>query len=648
MNWNIPSNRISSHSTTNPSNARSTFPLVFPTVAEKSQIPPISSQATEIEDEFSGFESAVPNNLGSSSAVTPTNSAASFGAQSQFDAFRFNLGKITSVSQSKPEPKSNIEPSVCDTLGAGHDRAVIPQQGSDFGVKPILAANWSAENSREPHIDTSTAFGSTLEANFANFSLNITSQVKMKADDPDDDFADFQDFKSSELAGFADWPKDEKKEDFVPLVFGFQGTGNATAQKVTNNECSFVNKTAAVSAPVTPREPVADKYAAFRDLEVEFTRLEEKSPLDLEKSPSQDSQSTITSLQSFQSVPQSLSNDVIACTFKPLLVNPQTSSTLSSFNVNLADKVNDFTDFQCNNSTLQSAQKEEPPSFVTNKLSTKDFGPFADFGNVSSSNDEGNWADFSASTVFPITSTEFTQDTGSSFSGKIFVGTELLKDTGPIVSYSSNVEPKGVDESNWAQFSGPSSTPILNNTQPGASTDSLAAAEGFGDMNKVTIPETISQSETSIVKSHNQSGVIMTSQNDNVIVVNSQSEDTQIVKSLNVSVSIMRAQNEDAVVTSCEDEWADFEAADEEGEKSRQQVPDVSSLVWAKTQVSTDGFYDRVKQTILSEEVKKKPAMVRSVCIYVICKTKSFDRVVFEVFFKTREVINLGISKFVL
>ena len=49
------------------------------------------------------------------------------------------------------------------------------------------------------------------------------------------------------------------------------------------------------------------------------------------------------------------------------------------------------------------------------------------------------------------------------------------------------------------------------------------------------------------------------------------------------------------------DEWTEF-GSDSANEAGR---PDVSGLIWAKQQVSADGLYDRIKQTILAEDVKR-------------------------------------------
>ena len=55
-----------------------------------------------------------------------------------------------------------------------------------------------------------------------------------------------------------------------------------------------------------------------------------------------------------------------------------------------------------------------------------------------------------------------------------------------------------------------------------------------------------------------------------------------------------------------DDDWTKFEEDENrlELEPDSNNVADVSGLVWAKTQVSADGLYDRIKQTILAEDVK--------------------------------------------
>ncbi|XP_075254126.1 uncharacterized protein LOC142345726 isoform X3 [Convolutriloba macropyga] len=67
------------------------------------------------------------------------------------------------------------------------------------------------------------------------------------------------------------------------------------------------------------------------------------------------------------------------------------------------------------------------------------------------------------------------------------------------------------------------------------------------------------------------------------------------------------------------DEWTAF--GDDES-STMNTGADVSGLIWAKQQVSADGLYDRIKQTIMSEEVKKPAASMATVTSTV----RSFEK----------------------
>ena len=604
MNWSIPTNK-SPRGFNTTSRISNTTSMAFPSTfaSNQTQTPPKTVNPKEPEDDFSGFESAVPTNFGalSSASMSSTNNAV--GSESAFGVFRFNLGK-SNTNDSHLTQSVNAFTNQPD-LGLN----------ADLGAQNWTSTNWNTESSKQFDVLPAAAVDRT-QTNFTSFSLRATlPPMELKGDSQEDDFADFQDFadfKTSKHPSFTDWSTREATGDVVSSASSFQPKAQ-NAPDITD-KTSYVNTGASLS---TSSAPVADKYAVFRDLQLEVSHVDK--PLeDLTVSPSLGSQSTLTTIQSSESVIKTSTDEaLLSSTFVQVppntlrdLTAPFSSRIVSSNN----DEVDVFADFQSSqnkSAMIPTAQKLD--TLAKSENSTR-FEPFADLHIVTSGTDDDGWADFSAPTAFsaPTDLIQPAMDFASTPCQSIGES-KLLKDMVPIMSSDIVVFENGeTNDKDWPQFSWASD--VLTNSAP------LNSNLGFVAPSQQTQRPNMS-SKTSVVNNN----YVVTSQSEPAVITSlnertlASLNETSVVTSPNESnlneSSGMTSQSDTAVVTSQEDDWADFEDAnpeiDDENDQdgSQQKVPDVSSLVWAKTQVSTDGFYDRIKKTILSVEVKKKPVV---------------------------------------